>query len=90
MPYLLHINVSPRGDDSYSTKLANKFIEAFKEKNPDTPIKVRDLATHAPPHLGIDGLVASWIPAEARNETQIAAYKIRTDAIDELTGFVWL
>lgn len=34
MPRLLHIKASPRGLDSYSTQLAEAFIQAFKQTHP--------------------------------------------------------
>ena len=89
MSYLFHIEVSPRGEESISGKLATQFIESFKESHPDVPIKTKNLSTDAPPHLGLDGIYAGYVPVENRTESQIAAFKIRQDVIDELSGFVY-
>jgi FMN-dependent NADH-azoreductase len=45
---VLYLASSPRGADSYSTKIANDLIADIRRDNPDAQIKVRDLAAANP------------------------------------------
>ena len=44
MPTLLHISVSPRGNQSISRRLSNTAVEGWKESNPEGRVIERDLA----------------------------------------------
>jgi putative oxidoreductase len=47
MVTLLHINVSPRGNYSFSRQLGNAAVQAWKERNPGGRVIERDLAKTA-------------------------------------------
>jgi FMN-dependent NADH-azoreductase len=46
MSTLLHIQVSPMGDNSISLSVAEEFLKGWKESNPDGIIIERNLATN--------------------------------------------
>ena len=68
MPYLLHIAVSPQGENSRSRALANEFIEAYKAAHPDHDVFNRDLDKEPVPHLDGEALTAGYLPEESRSE----------------------
>eukprot|EP01038_Epipyxis_sp_PR26KG_P006769 gene6769-9272_t len=86
MSYLLHITVSPNGDNSSSIAVGKEFINAFKESHPDVPIVVRDLNTNPVPHLDGETIVAGFIPEEARTPSQTAKYNARLALVEEALG----
>ena len=51
MSTLLHIQVSPMGDNSISLSVAEEFLTAWKEANPSGNIIERNLATNPVPVL---------------------------------------
>jgi FMN-dependent NADH-azoreductase len=51
MTTLLQINSSINNGNGQSSRLADQFVAAFRERNPDTRIIRRDLAAEAVPHL---------------------------------------
>ncbi|HUS45029.1 MAG TPA: NAD(P)H-dependent oxidoreductase [Phycisphaerae bacterium] len=49
MAHVLHIQVSPRGEDSFSIRVARAFLEAYAEAHAEDTIETLDLPAHAPP-----------------------------------------
>ncbi|MFP4105054.1 MAG: FMN-dependent NADH-azoreductase [Phycisphaerae bacterium] len=43
MAQLLHIEASPRGDDSHSIHVAREFIDAYRQTNPDDEVRTINL-----------------------------------------------
>lgn len=86
MPKLLYISVSPQGPNSRSRAVADKYLKAFKEANPDVEVVERDLNAHPVPHLDGEALAAGYVPEEARSESQKAKHQLRVDLVNEIVG----
>lgn len=80
MPEILLVTSSPRGEMSYSTKVARSLAEELAGSRPGARIVVRDLATDPLPHIGTDFLAGIGTPAESRTPAQAAAVAL-SDAI---------
>lgn len=85
MPYVLHLSVSPSGDNSYSRKLSKAFFESFSAEHPSVEIKTRDLAADPVPHLDGEAIFAGYTPADQRSPSAAAKYQFRLDLIDEIS-----
>lgn len=48
MAHVLHIQASPRGDDSFSIRAARAFLDAYAEAHPDDTIETLDLPADPP------------------------------------------
>jgi len=84
MPYLLHIAVSPQGENSQSRALAHSFIASYKTTHPDTDVIFRDLAKDPVPHLDGETLVAGYLPEEARSDSQKVKIGLRLELTKEI------
>jgi FMN-dependent NADH-azoreductase len=49
MAHVLHVQASPRGDDSFSVRTARAFLDAYAKTHPGDTIETLDLAAR-PPH----------------------------------------
>ncbi|HSG89092.1 MAG TPA: NAD(P)H-dependent oxidoreductase [Pseudomonadales bacterium] len=58
MPTLLHLRTSLFGDQGQSSRLADRFVEQWTQQQPDTRVRLRDLAAAPVPHLDADGFTA--------------------------------
>jgi FMN-dependent NADH-azoreductase len=85
MPYLLHIAVSPQGENSRSRALANEFIEAYKTAHPDHDVFNRDIDKEPVPHLDGEALIAGYLPEESRSEGMKSKHQLRLDLVKEIT-----
>ena len=85
MAYLLKIDCSPMGENSYSRKLGDSFLGAFKEAHSDVEVKVRNLTEDVPPHLDGEALTAGYVPEEGRSEGMKTKHQYRLDLIKEIT-----
>lgn len=65
--HILHIDSSPRGEDSVSKKLTAKIVEKLKSKHPDSKITYRDLSTGIP-FVDAQVLEGYWTPAAEHSE----------------------
>ncbi|NKI15887.1 flavodoxin family protein [Spongiibacter sp. KMU-166] len=74
---LLHIEASPKGDHSYSSRLARAFLEAYKAKNPDDEIRTLNVFEHDMPAFGKAEAFAKFAPimGEARTAEQESAWE---------------
>lgn len=85
MTYLLHIAVSPQGDNSNSRNVAKAYIESYKQSHPHE-VRERDLNANPVPHLDGEGIYAAYVPAEARSDSQKAKNNLRLELIEEIKG----
>lgn len=85
MSYLLHITVSPFGENSRSRGVATEFEAAYKAAHPDETVVTLDLDKEPVPHLDGETLTAGYIPAENRPETMQAKHQRRLDYIKQIT-----
>lgn len=86
MSYLLHLEVSPLGENSVSRAISKEFTQAWKAAHPDGTIVLRDLATESVPHLDIEAIFAGRTPEEHRSPSMAAKLKYRHELIAEITG----
>lgn len=84
MTNILLVTSSPRGDASYSTKVAKALVERLKREQPDVTVTARDLVREPLPHVGEQFVAGLFATAESRSEAQRVEVA-RSDAlVDEL------
>ena len=88
MPTLLHIDASPRGDQSISRRLSAAFVEAWKAKHPDGQVVVRDLEKTKPQLTFVDmeWIGGAFTPPEAHTPEQDKALAFSNELVAELIG----
>lgn len=86
MTTLLHIEVSPMGENSISRAVTAEFLEAWKAANPGGTIVERDLAANPVPVLDGEAIFADYTPEADRPATMAAKRALRQELIDEITG----
>ena len=86
MTTLLQINASINDDNGQSSHLAKQFVAAFRTRNPDARIVVRNVAASDPvPHLNAERFGAFITKQEQRSAEQHAVVAYSDALIDELT-----
>jgi FMN-dependent NADH-azoreductase len=85
MAHLLHVDSSIQGERSISRALSARAAARWREANPDGTVTYRDLAADPPPHLGLAGAQARFVPADQHNEEQAAAWAVSVELIGEVT-----
>jgi len=84
MKNLLQLNSSIFSSGGQSTQLADQFVAAWRENQPDAQVTVRDLAQQPLPHLDAQRVLAFFAQPEARTLEQ-QTFVAESDAlIDEL------
>lgn len=81
---VLYLASSPRGADSYSTKVANDLIADIRRDNPGAKIVTRDLAANPLPHIDGDFVAATRGPNGPQNDRQRELLKKSDELTDEL------
>ena len=84
MPTLLQIRSSISSEDGDSSKLSSRFIDRWKEKNPDGEVIVRDLAADPIPHLTAERFGAFLTPEADRTPAQAEHVRASDALISEL------
>src|SRR5450755_909912 len=85
MTTLLQINASLNNGNGQSSQLANQFVAAFRKRNPDAKIIVRDVAAADPvPHLDAERFGAFTTKPAERSVRQQAVVAYSDALIDEL------
>ena len=84
MKTLLQITTSLFSEQGHSSQLANRFVEAWRARNPEDRVIVRDLAQDPVPHLTAERFQAFLAPADARTAAQQAVVAYSDALIDEL------
>lgn len=84
MTTLLKINTSLFSGQGQSSQLADRFVAAWRLRNPDSAIVERDLAGDAVPHLDAARFGAFLAPADKRDAAQQAVVAYSDALIDEL------
>ena len=86
MTTLLHIEVSPMGENSISRAVTAEFLDAWKAANPGGTIIERDLAANPVPLLDGEAIFADYTPEADRPASMAAKRALRQELIDEITG----
>jgi len=85
MTTLLQINASINNSNGQSSQLANQFVAAFQERNPEAKVVVRDVAATDPvPHLDAERFGAFITPADKRSAAQHAVVTYSDALVNEL------
>jgi FMN-dependent NADH-azoreductase len=85
MTTLLQINASINTGNGQSSQLANQFVAAFRKRDPEAKIVVRDVAAaESVPHLNAERFGAFIATPEQRSAAQHAVVAYSDVLIDEL------
>jgi FMN-dependent NADH-azoreductase len=84
MKNVLLVQSSPRGEESYSQKIAQSVADGFKKNHPDALITIRDLAKNPPPHVGPAFVGGLSNGLEQRTPEQTTALALSDALIEEL------
>jgi FMN-dependent NADH-azoreductase len=85
MTTLLQINASIHNGNGQSSQLADQFVAAFRRRDPETKIIVREVAAAEPvPHLNAERFGALIAKPEERSAAQQAVVAYSDSLIDEL------
>jgi FMN-dependent NADH-azoreductase len=84
MKTLLQLNTSLFADGGQSTRLANRFVAAWRAQNPGARVIVRDLVNDPVPHLTAEHVMAFTTPVEQRTPAQAALVAASDALIAEL------
>ncbi len=84
MKTLLQIQSSIFSDGGQSSRLADRFVSAWRDSNPDGKVIVRDLAREPVPHLDAVRFAAFLAKPEERTPEQQAEVAYSDALIDEL------
>jgi FMN-dependent NADH-azoreductase len=85
MTTLLQINASISNSNGQSSQLANRFVAAFKTRDPEVKVVVRDVAASDPvPHLDAERFGAFITKTEERSAAQHAVVAYSDQLIREL------
>jgi FMN-dependent NADH-azoreductase len=81
---ILQVNSSARGENSHSTRLANRMVERLLASNADATLTVRDVGRIAQPELDETALQALFTPLDKRTAEQHARVALDDALIAEL------
>lgn len=84
MPTILHLDSSPRGDYSISRKLSAAAVDAWRNKNADGKVIVRDLPKTEMTFVDLDWIMGAYTPPEQHHEGHKRALAISDELIAEL------
>jgi FMN-dependent NADH-azoreductase len=86
MKTLLQINTSIFSDGGQSSRLADRFVAAWRQAHPDGKVIVRDLAKEPVPHIDAGRFGAFLAKPAERTPEQQAVVDYSDALIDELKG----
>jgi FMN-dependent NADH-azoreductase len=81
---ILHISSSPRGSESYSSRVAAGVVDELRTRNPGAAVVTRDLARAPLPHLTEDFVVATRSQTGPQTEAQRDLLAASDRLVDEL------
>lgn len=84
MKTLLQLNTSLFSEQGYSSRLAQRFVQAWQVQNPVHRVMLRDLAKEPIPHLTAERFQAFLRPSNERSPEQQAVVDYSDALIDEL------
>ena len=84
MSYLLSVNTSTRGEQSWSNKVLSEFENQFAKHHPQLSIKNR--YTGEIPQLDFAAQAAGRTPVEKQTTAEQAAFSLASELTDELIG----
>ncbi len=81
---ILHVDSSPKGDQSFSRALSAAAVTALKALHPEATIIRRDLAASPLPHLTAAMIESFYVPPESRTAEQKAVLSVSDEMVDEM------
>lgn len=84
MASLLKIDVSPRGDASYSRQLGKIFLDSWQAAHSGGTIVTRDLAKQQPTYVDLQWIAGAYSKPEDLTDEHTAALKLSDDIIAEV------
>jgi FMN-dependent NADH-azoreductase len=85
MPTLLSLEISPRGDRSISRALGRRFVEHWKQLNPEGRVISRDLNAPRIPYMDNDWIAGVYAPPNVERTPEMEkALALSTELISEL------
>lgn len=84
MNNVLLVLSSPRGDESYSHRIARQVVDELQDGHSDVEVVVRDLVRDPPPHVAEPFVSGRGLPAAQRNAAQAAALSLSDALVDEV------
>ncbi|TDQ08062.1 FMN-dependent NADH-azoreductase [Pedobacter metabolipauper] len=84
MKRILHLISSPRGDESFSIKLANAIIAKLQDQYPNSSVEVANLIESNVPHLDTAHLRSFFTPQEQLTAEDQDAIRYSDGAISQL------
>jgi FMN-dependent NADH-azoreductase len=84
MATVLHIDSSPRGNESVSRKISKQFVERWTAAHPEDKVIYRDLGKHAIPVLTQEWIAAAYTPPVQRTAVQQHVLAHSEQLVDEL------
>jgi len=83
---ILHVTSSPRGEASYSNRVAAQVIAEVKGRAGGATVTTRDLAREPLPHIDDDFVAATKSAAGPQTDAQRAQLAVSDKLVDELLG----
>ncbi|KST68519.1 FMN-dependent NADH-azoreductase [Mastigocoleus testarum] len=83
MAHILHIDSSPRRENSYSRTFSNKFINFWKDGHPEDTVIYRDIGHEVLPYMNEKLFKAMFVAPEERSPELVEAIKISDIFVDE-------
>lgn len=84
MSNILVINSSVKSSDANSSQLTNRFLQQWVEKNPQSTIVQRDMATDPVPHLNEEMVSVFFTPEQQRTAEQQSLVSYSDKLVREL------
>ena len=84
MASLLKIDVSPRGDASYSRQLGKTFTQNWQAAHADGTVTVRDLAKQQPTYVDLQWIAGAFSTPEQLTDDHKAALRLSDEIIAEV------
>lgn len=86
MSTLLHIEVSPSGENSVSRTITKDFLATWSKKHIGGVITTRDINANPIPHLDSEAIFAGYTPEDQRSSNMVTKHNFRRELITEITG----
>lgn len=84
MANILHIDSSPRGENSKSRQLAREFVMKWQVLHPEDIITYRDLRRSPIPHITEEWIAADYTPQASQTAEMLHILRLSDDLVDEL------
>ena len=84
MARLLSITSSPAGEQSKSSALVKRFVDAWRAQSTNIEVTSRDLGATPPPHIDAQMIGSYYTPEDQRSKDQLTAITLSNSLVEEL------